>query len=292
MADNKVPQSRISGLSESLDAADELFEYDSRATFPAQGKAGKIYVDKLNNLLYRWDDTTSDYVEVSAAGSSSGSNVVLPSLSYGASAYFPIEPDTSAWIKADGNFITDEEYYSWLEKIQSGELTVNGASVKLSTETYTDYDFVLNTTDKTFRLPLLNGSETIPSSTFENLELEATGAGYTSPYNAYVYVNKTAGTSGAYISLSTPYGTEGNVAYSSAQNISAIAFVGKNEYFSVWYSASGATQAFRLYKCVGNGSLYYYTGATENTLSEDVEELKSQVGDISAILDNINGEVL
>ena len=28
------------------------------------------------------------------------------------------------------------------------------------------------------------------------------------------------------------------------------------------------------------------------TVSKDVEELKSQVGDISAILDNINGEVV
>ena len=32
--------------------------------------------------------------------------------------------------------------------------TKRGLSVKLSTETYTDYDFVLNTTDETFRLPL------------------------------------------------------------------------------------------------------------------------------------------
>ena len=32
--------------------------------------------------------------------------------------------------------------------------TKRGLSVKLSTETYTDYDFVLNTADETFRLPL------------------------------------------------------------------------------------------------------------------------------------------
>ena len=35
-----------------------------------------------------------------------------------------------------------------------------------------------------------------------------------------------------------------------------------------------------------------YAGATESTLSKDVEELKSQVGDISAILDSINGEIV
>ena len=36
------------------------------------------------------------------------------------------------------------------------EYTKQGLSVKLSTETYTDYDFVLNTADETFRLPLKN----------------------------------------------------------------------------------------------------------------------------------------
>ena len=35
-----------------------------------------------------------------------------------------------------------------------------------------------------------------------------------------------------------------------------------------------------------------YAGATENTLSKDVEELKSQMGDLSTILDNINGEII
>lgn len=37
--------------------------------------------------------------------------------------------------------------------------TKRGLSVKLSTEDYTDYDFVLNTADETFRLPLKNGTE-------------------------------------------------------------------------------------------------------------------------------------
>ena len=43
--------------------------------------------------------------------------------------------------------------------------TKRGLSVKLSTETYTDYDFVLNTADETFRLPLktLHSDDTVDS---------------------------------------------------------------------------------------------------------------------------------
>ena len=37
--------------------------------------------------------------------------------------------------------------------------TKRGLSVKLSTEEFTDFDFVLNTSDETFRLPLKNGTE-------------------------------------------------------------------------------------------------------------------------------------
>lgn len=42
--------------------------------------------------------------------------------------------------------------------------TKRGLSVKLSTETYTDYDFVLNTANETFRLPIKNGMEGIFAS--------------------------------------------------------------------------------------------------------------------------------
>ena len=50
-------------------------------------------------------------------------------------------------------------------KVYNGTETVEGLSVKLSTETYTDYDFVLNTADETFRLPLktLHSDDTVDS---------------------------------------------------------------------------------------------------------------------------------
>lgn len=66
-----------------------------------------------------------------------------------------------SWLKSEGQWNAKSVYptaYDKLLKVQNGTETVEGLSVKLSTETYTDYDFVLNTTDETFRLPLKNNT--------------------------------------------------------------------------------------------------------------------------------------
>lgn len=61
-----------------------------------------------------------------------------------------------SWLRSNGQWNNGNVYksvYDLLADIQAGRKTIAGVSVKLSTATYTDYDFVINTTDKTFRLP-------------------------------------------------------------------------------------------------------------------------------------------
>lgn len=73
------------------------------------------------------------------------------------SKYSDHELNNLSWLKSEGQWNAKSVYtdaYDKLLKVQNGTETVTGLSVKLSTETYTDYDFVLNTTDETFRLPL------------------------------------------------------------------------------------------------------------------------------------------
>lgn len=73
------------------------------------------------------------------------------------SKYSDHELNNLSWLKSEGQWNAKSVYptaYDKLLKVQNGTETVEGLSVKLSTETYTDYDFVLNTTDETFRLPL------------------------------------------------------------------------------------------------------------------------------------------
>ena len=63
----------------------------------------------------------------------------------------------ASWLLSNGQFNSGATYpavYELLLKIKNGTETKDGVSVKLSTEAYTDTDFVVNTADTTFRLPI------------------------------------------------------------------------------------------------------------------------------------------
>lgn len=63
----------------------------------------------------------------------------------------------ASWLRSNGQFNSGEVYssvYNLLQSIKNGTETKAGVSVKLSTEAYTDTDFVINTADTTFRLPV------------------------------------------------------------------------------------------------------------------------------------------
>lgn len=67
------------------------------------------------------------------------------------------ELNNASWLLSNGQFNSGATYpavYELLLKIYNGTETKAGVSVKLSTETYTDTDFVINTADTTFRLPI------------------------------------------------------------------------------------------------------------------------------------------
>ena len=75
------------------------------------------------------------------------------------SKYSDHELNNLSWLKSEGQWNAKAVYtdaYDKLLKVYNGTEAVEGLSVKLSTETYTDYDFVLNTAEETFRLPLKN----------------------------------------------------------------------------------------------------------------------------------------
>ena len=71
--------------------------------------------------------------------------------------YSDHELNNLSWLKSEAQWNAKTVYtdaYDKLLKVYNGTEIVEGLSVKLSTETYTDYDFVLNASDETFRLPL------------------------------------------------------------------------------------------------------------------------------------------
>ena len=71
--------------------------------------------------------------------------------------YSEYELNNLSWLRSNGQCNSKSVYpavYDLLLKIYNGTETKAGVSVKLATETFTDYDFVLNTAEETFRLPL------------------------------------------------------------------------------------------------------------------------------------------
>ena len=67
------------------------------------------------------------------------------------------ELNNLSWLRSNGQYNAKAVYpavYDLLLKIYNGTETKAGVSVKLTTETFTDYDFVLNTAEETFRLPI------------------------------------------------------------------------------------------------------------------------------------------
>ena len=70
--------------------------------------------------------------------------------------YSEYELNNLSWLRSNGQWNSKAVYpavYDLLLKIYNGTEAKAGVSVKLSTETFTDYDFVLNTADETFMLP-------------------------------------------------------------------------------------------------------------------------------------------
>ena len=205
----------------------------------------------------------------------------------GMSKYFDVQPNNLSW-KQGGTNITNAEYPSYYElvvKVYNGTETVNGMSVKSIDENYTDYDFVLDSANEQFRLPLLNGSEDIPSDNKVDMELLANNTKYTAPANGWFTVQKTAGVNQGYIYI---WNENNNIVnewiatnqyYVSKVNL----FVKKGDIARVGYNLTGKTDYFGFVYAKGNGTLYYYVGETaQNANLINVPRIAENKADINA----------
>lgn len=128
----------------------------------------------------------------------------------------------------------------------------------------TDYDFEINTSDETFRLPLLDGSECLVSDRYIDLTLQASGTKYTAVANGFVFFEKLNTSNTQFVkgtNLSSGYADISYGTYSGSTP-SILLKVKRGDIFSIDYDAAGVTNSFRFIYARGNGSLYYYVGET------------------------------
>ncbi len=117
-------------------------------------------------------------------------------------------------------------------------------------------DVDLSNTNDTAKI-LMSGMG-MPSNTYIDLTLGASGSTYTAPANGWVYVVKTAGFSGAYVKLAlgsfdNAFSNENSSSQSGAWLRTTLP-VKKGDTFSCWYDANGTTRYFRFYYAQGSES--------------------------------------
>lgn len=128
----------------------------------------------------------------------------------------------------------------------------------------TDNDFEIKTSDETFRLPLLDGSECLVSDRYIDLTLQQSGTKYTAVANGFVFFEKLNTSNTQFVkgtNLSSGYADISYGTYSGSTP-SILLKVKRGDIFSIDYDAAGVTNSFRFIYARGNGSLYYYVGET------------------------------
>lgn len=178
----------------------------------------------------------------------------------GMSEYFENTPNNLSWLKSEGQWNSKDvyvSYYEWLEE----QYNQGNKNVKLHTEEYDDYNFVVNQEEGTFRLPLLNGSENIIKNSTSNSI--AWGKTFTLPYNALIIAE----------AYSADAGADASVYITGLNGVKKLMFKHDTGYIlttlgifpkGTIVEASGGTDYKGVYyaKAQGNGSLYYYVGET------------------------------
>lgn len=197
--------------------------------------------------------------------------------SYGMNQYCQGAMNNNSWLKSDGQWNSGTVYtglYAWC----LAQLTAGVEGFKASTDTYGDYDFVINTAEQTFRLPVSNGSqgsgslyyycgdtlqnvdliniarmqETIPSQAahaampsnrYINLTPGANGTSYTAPADGWIAFAKKLTATGQFVGLSNNtigMSTMGcNASDGSGGNTSCFIPCKKGDKVVTWYSAGG-----------------------------------------------------
>lgn len=214
---------------------------------------------------------------------------------FGNSKYVPTPVNNLSWLKSEGQQNPKGSYpdvYNWiLENVNNG---VEG--FKRSAETYTDYDYVINTADETFRLPLLNGSENLPSNTVvsraDNTVINAgeTKTLFTASHNGFVSIKALgSGTPGVCTFFAYKNGLiMGCVGVSTnTYNQGTISFDVKcGDIVTINLDYQSMTYNYLYSKAVGNGSLYYYVGETvQNANLIDAGRLGEELVDVKASID-------
>lgn len=205
----------------------------------------------------------------------------------------------ASWLLSNSNFYSKSIYITAYEALvveQNKEIKIGsveqlpsgtnyikrGLSVKLSTDDFTDYDFVLNKDEETFRLPLLNGEESISGTSNIPVTVSLSGTQYTVPSNGIITAVFSARTYGGWIQFENLTNQEVSVIRicESGSNwvFSNNMFAKRGDIINITYDGV-LTANYNFYPYVGNGNLYYY-------IADSVQNIN--LLDVGTVLEQLN----
>lgn len=257
---------------------------DASLSSPIYGKSDTVQPYATKKLLYivvgnvKVQSAASDVVDVTTS-----ENDTLP-LFYNFYAKDEDMADAVSFVKSTGTFLGGNLYPTAYEKLVA---RVGTGNVKAHTDDYTDYDFVVNQDEMTFRLPLKNGKEVLPGNeTVNTLGFSANPTNnveeYIVPYNGYItiigYKQSTANTLNVMLNGVIVSQTRALVGGLSSESYF---FAKKGDRVTVFTDSAStgwviATQTIT--KAIGDGNLYYkLLNAVVNQELVDVGQVMNSV---------------
>ena len=197
-------------------------------------------------------------------------NQINNAFTFGMSQYYKGTMNNNSWLRSNNQWNSGDVYvdfYAWLLK----QLNAQATGFKASDATdITNYDYVVNTTDRTFRLPLLNGKENLLDNSPQRVIVNASGTTYKAPSNGWFTAYNANGVGGTVrlintknqmITIGAPvsgFSDGGAFIPVSAGDVVQLAFTG----------AFGTSNGYLYFiPAKGDGNLYYFVGETVTNAS-------------------------
>lgn len=205
-----------------------------------------------------------------------------------------------SWLESNGEFhsgTTYSEYYEWL--LKNYNIPADDIVVKLNTDSnITEYDYVINTADRTFKLPTLIGDENVQSTEFIDLSSQmwlvaSTAYSYTAPYNGFFYGRQRATAASQYIGCYNDVTYDNLEIWSGAAGMLCMGplFMKRGQTMTdIRSNFVGADKVVRFHKAIsGYKHLYFYVGEAEQNLDLiNVGNMAENFATVSSKLDEIN----
>lgn len=266
---------------------DRHISFNASRSNSIYGKSDTVQPNAVKKLLYICvGNTTSESVITDVIDVTTTENDTVP---LGYSTYQTgIQPNTS-WLKSQGQWNDGKVYttfYNWA--VNKLNQAFASGYVKEVTETYDDYDLVINQDDMTFRLPLLNGTENMIDYTQTATTITTNwvqDASYVAPKNGMFRVFTTSSAAAQFIN----YFIDGKIIFNrlstySGENSLDIIKVDAGNILTLDTNYGGTKGEILFLPAIGNGSLYFkVANAVENLELLDAGEVLEMVSNLNHV---------